>query len=48
MAEKQTKETAALDDVLSIFSEPVTASGRTNMDTRALDADNKNAQDPVS
>lgn len=48
MAEKQTKETAALNDVLSIFSEPDTASGRTNMDTRVLDADNKNAQDHVS
>lgn len=48
MAEKQTKETAALNDVLSIFSEPDTASGRTNMDTRVLDADSKNAQDPVS
>ncbi len=45
MAEKQTKETAALNDVLSIFGEPDTASGRTNMDTRVLDADNKNAQD---
>lgn len=48
MAEKQTKETAALNDVLSIFGEPDTASGRTNMDTRVLDADNKNAQDPES
>ena len=48
MAEKQTKETAALNDVLSIFNEPDTASGRTNMDTRVLDADNKNAQDPES
>lgn len=48
MAEKQTKETATLNDVLSIFSEPDTASGRTNMDTRVLDADSKNAQDPVS
>ena len=48
MAEKQTKETAALNDVLSIFSDPDTTSGRTNMDTRVLDADNKNAQDPES
>ena len=48
MAEKQTKETAALNDVLSIFSDPDTTSGRTNMDTKVLDADSKNAQDPVS
>ena len=48
MVEKQTNNTAALEDVLSIFSDPDTVSGRTDMDNKVLDANNKNAQDPGS
>lgn len=48
MVEKQTNNTATLEDVLSIFSDPDTVSGRTDMDNKVLDANNKNAQDPGS
>ena len=48
MTDNKTVDTAALNDVLSIFSDPDTTSGRTNMDHKVLDAGNENAQDPES
>lgn len=48
MVKKQEVETAALDDVLTLFNDPDVSAGRTNMDNAVLDAGNQNAQDTKS